>query len=74
MVTIISSETVITDTSEVSLISEIRLLARLGTASRTACGAMTKRTAGHQPRPSDSAASHCPRSTPAIAPRRLSDR
>ncbi len=36
-----SSVTVITDTSEVSLIRLIRLFDRLGTAMRSACGPIT---------------------------------
>ena len=57
---LVSSTTVITETSELSLSSAMKSLVMPGSATRSACGITIRRSASRRDMPSESAASICP--------------
>ncbi len=60
---LVSSTTVITETSELSFSRAMKSLATPGSEKRNACGSTTRRTTIGPVMPSASAASICPRGT-----------
>jgi hypothetical protein len=63
VICLVSSTTVITETSELSLSSAIRSFVIAGSAVRRACGSSTSRSAWARERPSAAAASVWPTGT-----------